>query len=140
MVKQDIIDYVANAEQMIDYYQQALRKTASANAELRKTLAMSKSASASSFRFNGAELLKVANDVHTLYGKPSNIRPEQLVEHWQTNPDALVGTLQKMASAQLAHVASGNHIGAPSDHDNQPTQQETAIDADDVFKGKYSNR
>lgn len=124
MVKQDIVNFVNATDQIIGAYQNALRKSASAP---------------SAKKFASAALLKVANDVHTLYGKPSNIQPEQLVEHWQSNPDSLVGTLQKMASAQLAHVASGNHLGAPSERVEE-RKAEVVVDADDAFKGKYSNR
>lgn len=138
MVKQDIINYVANAEQVIDSLQNALRKLASEKAELEGKLKLSKEASAP-MQFDEAALRKVANDIHTLYGKPSNVRPEQLMEHWQANPNALVGTLQKMATAQLASVASGNHLGSPTEH-KVIEERETTLDADDAFRGKYSNR
>lgn len=129
MVKQDIVNFVNEAEKVIGAYQNALRKSAAAT----------QAPVVNEKKFDSAALLKVANDVHTLYGKPSNIQPEQLVEHWQSNPDSLVGTLQKMASAQLAHVASGNHLGAPSERVEEK-KAEVVVDADDAFKGKYSNR
>lgn len=128
MVKQDLINFVASTERVINSYKNALSKAASAG--------QPKPAPS----FDGAALLKVASDVHTLYGKPSNIKPEQLVEHWQANPNALVGTLQKMASAQLAHVASGNHLGAPSERIEERKEEQIDLDADDAFKNKYSNR
>lgn len=129
MVKQDIVNFVNEAEKVIGAYQNALRKSAAA----------APAPVVNENKFDSAALLKVANDIHTLYGKPSNIQPEQLVEHWQSNPDSLVGTLQKMASAQLAHVASGNHLGAPSERVEE-RKAEVVVDADDAFKGKYSNR
>lgn len=138
MVKQDIINYVANAEQVIDSLQNALRKSASEKAELESQLKLSKEASAP-MQFDDAALRKVANDIHTLYGKPSNVSPDQIIEHWKANPNAIVGSLQKMATAQLASVASGNHLGAPTEHEVEE-EKVTTLDADDVFKGKYSNR
>lgn len=138
MVKQDIINYVTNAEQVIDSLQNALRKSASEKAELESQLKLSKEASAP-MQFDDAALRKVANDIHTLYGKPSNVSPDQIIEHWKANPNAIVGSLQKMATAQLASVASGNHLGAPADHEVEE-EKVTTLDADDVFKGKYSNR
>lgn len=134
MVKQDIVNFVNEAEKVIGAYQDALRKAASAPA-----VEAAPAPIVEDKKFDSAALLKVANDIHTLYGKPSNIQPEQLVEHWQSNPDSLVGTLQKMASAQLAHVASGNHLGAPSERVEE-RKAEVVVDADDAFKGKYSNR
>lgn len=132
MVKQDLINFVTSAERVINSYKNALSKAASAEQPT--------PAPAPEPSFDGAALLKVASDVHTLYGKPSNIKPEQLVEHWQANPNALVGTLQKMASAQLAHVASGNHLGAPSERIEEHKEDKVDLDADDAFKNKYSNR
>ena len=124
MVKnQDIITYVTKAEQTINAYQTALRKAASAN----------------TVKFDESSLLKVASDIHTLYGKPSNIKPEQLAAHWKSDPNSLVGTLQKMASAQLASVASGNHLGAPSNHEVTEVKADV-LDADAAFREKYSNR
>jgi hypothetical protein len=128
MVKQDLINFVASTERVIASYREALRKSASESQDKPE------------MRFDDVALLKVASDVHTLYGKPSNIKPEQLVEHWQANPNSLVGTLQKMASAQLAHVASGNHLGAPSERIEGRKEDQIDLDADDAFKNKYSNR
>ena len=126
MTDRYIMSHIQSANDVISSQQSIIRKFASENEALRRSGAS----------FDEAALRKIASDVHALYGSPSNIHVDQLVDLWKSNPSTLLGTMQKLASAQLASVATGNHLGAPA-HEVKVTEKTTELDADSMFRSKY---
>lgn len=125
MTAQDMLNYVVASAQFVDTCHQKLQKQASEleqlkseKAELTKKLeALPKEASApapapEAIVFDETKLMKAANDMHTIHGKPSSVSPEQIAEYWRKNPNTLLDTFCKLASAQMEHSVNGEHIGS----------------------------
>lgn len=85
-----------------------------------------------------AKLQKAASAVHELYGHPSKISTEQIVEFWSANPSAMADTITKIASERIeAGKVDGSALGTPiakrasaEDTDNRS--------ADEIFWSKYN--
>ena len=132
MTVQDMVNYVAASAQVIDSYQNAIRKIASENASLKK------SASAPKTVLDEDILMKTANDMHTIYGKPSTATPEQIAAYWRANPNAMLSSLNKLASAQLERVVNGEHIGATrQEPQRKKASAEKPLNADEALWAKY---
>lgn len=107
MTAQDIVNYVVTSAQLVDACHEKLQKQASEIAQLKQ---LGKKASA--FSLDENKLMKAANDMHTIYGKPSSVTPEKIAEYWRQNPNTLLDTFCKLASAQMEHSVNGEHIGS----------------------------
>lgn len=47
------------------------------------------------------KLNKAASALHTMHGNPSTCTPEQIAQYWKSNPDSMLGLIEKMASATI---------------------------------------
>ena len=85
-----------------------------------------------------AKLQKAASAVHELYGRPSKVSTDQIVEFWSANPSAMADTITKIASERIeAGKVDGSALGTPiakrasaEDNDNRS--------ADEIFWSKYN--
>lgn len=102
MTAQDLVNYVVASAQLVGDCREKLRKQASTIAQLK----------GAKVALDENKLLKAANDMHTIYGKPSSVSPEQIAAYWRENPNTLLDTFRKLAAAQLEHSVNGEHIGS----------------------------
>ena len=109
MTAQDMVNYVVASAQLVDACQQKLHKQAS---EIEQLKAEKLDKKASSITLDENKLMKAANDMHTIYGKPSQITPEQIASYWRSNPNTMLDTMQKLAAVQLERTVNGEHIGS----------------------------
>lgn len=146
MTVQDMVNYVAASAQVIDSYQNAIRKLASENESLKKAASAPQPVAEAPKAEEPAPktvldedmLMKTANDMHTIYGKPSTATPEQIAAYWRENPNAMLSSLNKLASAQLERVVNGEHIGATrQEPQRKKASAEKPLTADEALWAKY---
>lgn len=53
-----------------------------------------------------AKLNKAACALHTMHGNPSTCTPEQIAQYWKSNPNSMLGLIEKMASATVEKAAN----------------------------------
>lgn len=140
MTAQDIINYAAASAQLVDTCRSTIRKLASEVKQLKQLKQNNAApAPAPAPALDEALLMKAANDMHTIYGKPSNVTPEQIASYWRSNPNTMLSTMAKLASANLERVVAGEHIGTTR---QEPQRKKATADAPQdatmKFWGKYN--
>lgn len=133
MTPKDISEFAAAAVAVVKQTQDMLHKEANANAELRKQLSQGRSTP-----LERGKLLKAASAVLTVYGNPSTISADQMADFWEKDPNNMVNTIQKLASARIEQqTLSGDHLGKPV-HKQSSAESGVSADADSVLRSKYS--
>ena len=142
MTAQDMVNYVAASTQLINDCQTLLKKQASEIDTLKKSASANKPAEAAveskHIELDGNMLMKTASVVHSIYGNPSTVTPEQIASYWRENPNTLLDTLHKFAAAQVERVANGEHIGSTRQEPvRKKATAEPVLNADLAFWKKY---
>ena len=125
--------FASDAAVVIEGYQQLVADQAAVINSLAKKASVKPEAATIKL---SEELLKKASEaVHELYGRPVNVKPENIAQFWQGKPDAMLSTICKMAneSAKKASI-SGETIGKQI---SKVASAKTKVDADADFWSKY---
>lgn len=127
--------FASDACTVIDAYGELVAELV---AENKKLAAMPKEASAKPMELGKEALNKAASAVHMVYGSRSNVTPEQIEEAWKSNPDYMLGVINKFASELLnRQQTSGAELGTVMEKSASAVVEGSA---DDAFRNKYITR
>lgn len=108
----DAAGVITDALSMISARDTMIQKQASEIASLKADREeMLKKASEPSINVDKDLLRKTASAVYACSGEPGKVSVDLIENVWKKNPNAILTTLHKIASAQLASMVSGVKIG-----------------------------